>query len=76
MINTKKDIRKKIIEEIDKTTSKEERMKIDQEREEKQKERKTTAELSKFKVPKISKNLETEIQIERINKERRMAMGG
>ena len=36
---------------------------------------KSASELSKFKVPKISKNLETEVQIERTDKARREAVG-
>ena len=64
-------------------------MKIDREREEKQKieddkhkkeyekknKIKTKIELTNFKEPKISKNLETEIQIERTFAERRRAVG-
>ena len=75
----------KKMEEIYETTTKEERMKIDREREEKQKIEedknkkeyekkhriKSKLELTKFKEAKISKNLETEIQIERTFAERR-----
>ena len=81
--------KKKKLEEIYETTSKEERMKIDREREEKQKIEddkhkkeyekknriKTKIELTNFKEAKISKNLETEIQIERTFAERRRAVG-
>ena len=79
----------KQMEEIYETTSKEERMKIDQEREEKKEKKdekhkkeyedknriKKKNELSNFKLPKISKNLEKELQIERTFRERRMAVG-
>ena len=79
----------KKLEEIYEATSKEERMKIDREREEKQKIEddkhkkeyekknriKTKIELTNFKEAKISKNLETEIQIERTFAERRRAVG-
>ena len=73
------------MEEIYETTTKEERMKIDREREEKQKieddknkseyekkhKIKSKIELTNFKEAKISKNLKTEIQIERTFAERR-----
>ena len=75
----------KKMEELYETTTKEDRMKIDKEREEKQKieddkknqnmkERKKCKkkiELTNFKEAKISKNLKTEIQIERTFAERR-----
>ena len=65
-------------------------MQIDNKREEKQKKEedqhkkeyedknkiKSASELAKFKVPKISKNLETEVQIERTSKVWREAVGG
>ena len=75
----------KKMEELYETTTKEERMKIDREREEKQKieddknkseyekkhKIKSKADLKNFKEAKISKNLKTEIHIERTFAERR-----
>ena len=72
-----------------KTTNKENRMNIENAGIEKQKKEndqikkekedknriKSATELSKFKVPKTNKNLETEIQIERTKKKRREAVG-